>query len=69
MRESKPRLTLTEAYIRHERNHPYKYGLHKTRTAGINGSRLSSRTDRSSVVVSKVQNEQGILLFVHGKLA
>ena len=33
---------------RTQRNHLYEYGLHKTRTARINGSRLSSRPDRSN---------------------
>ena len=47
-RENRPQLTLTEAYIRRERNHLYKYGLQKTRNAGINGSRLSSQPDRSN---------------------
>ena len=40
--------TLAEAYIRRERNHFFENGLHMTRIAGINGSRLSSWTDRSS---------------------
>ena len=39
-RENKPRLTLAAAYVRRERNHLYEYGLHKTRTARINGSWL-----------------------------
>ena len=47
-RQNKSRLTRVEAYISCERNHLYEYGLHKTRTAGINGSRLSSRPDRSN---------------------
>ena len=47
-RENKSRLTRAEAYINRERNHLYEYGSHKTRTAGINGSRLSSRSDRSN---------------------
>ena len=38
MRDDKPRLTLAAAYIRGERNHLYECGLHKMRTAGINGS-------------------------------
>ena len=46
-RENKPRLTLVEAYIRRERNYLYNYGLHKTQTARMNGSRLSSRPDHS----------------------
>ena len=37
-RDNKPRLTLASAYIRGERNHLYECGLHKMRTAGINGS-------------------------------
>ena len=37
-RDNKPRLTLAEAYIRGEKNHLYECGLHKMRTAGINGS-------------------------------
>ena len=44
----KPRLTLAVAYIRGERNHLYECGLHKTQTAGINGSRLSPRPDQSN---------------------
>ena len=47
-RENKPRLTLAVAYIRGERNHLYECRLHKTRTAGINGSRLSPRPDQSN---------------------
>ena len=47
-RENKPRLTLAVAYIRGERNHLFECGLHKTRTAGINGSRLSPRPDQSN---------------------
>ena len=47
-RENKPRLTIAAAYIRRERNHLYEYGLYQTRTARINGSRLSSRPDRSN---------------------
>ena len=42
-RENKSRLTLAAAYIRRERNHLYEYGLYYTRTARINGSRLTSR--------------------------
>ena len=42
-RENKQWLTLAEAHIRCERNHLYEYGLYQTRTARINGSRLSSR--------------------------
>ena len=34
-RDNKP---LAEAYIRGEKNHLYECGLHKMRTAGINGS-------------------------------
>ena len=37
-RDNKPRLTLAKAYIRGEKNHLYECGLHKMRTAGINGS-------------------------------
>ena len=37
-RDNKPQLTLAEAYIRGEKNHLYECGLHKMRTAGINGS-------------------------------
>ena len=44
----KARLTLAVAYIRGETNHLYECGLHKTRTAGINGSRLSPRPDQSN---------------------
>ena len=47
-RENKPRLILAAASIRGERNHLYERGLHKTRTAGINGSRLSPRPDQSN---------------------
>ena len=47
-RDNKPRLTLASAYIRGERNHLYECGLHKMRTAGINGSRLSPRPDQSN---------------------
>ena len=47
-RENKPRLTLAAAYIRGERNHLYEFGLHKTRTAGVNGSLLSPRPDQSN---------------------
>ena len=47
-RENKSRLTRAEAYISRERIHLYEYGLHKTRTAGINGSWLSSRPERSN---------------------
>ena len=39
-RENKPRLTIAAAYVRREGNHLYEYGLHKTRTTSINGSRL-----------------------------
>jgi len=47
-RENKPPLTIAAAYVRLEGNHLYEYGLHKTRTTRINGSRLSTRPDRSS---------------------
>ena len=47
-RENKPRLILAAAYIRGERNHLYEFGLHKTRTAGVNGSLLSPRPDQSN---------------------
>ena len=36
------------AYVRRKRNYFYDYGLHKTRTARINDSRLSSPLDRSN---------------------
>ena len=47
-RENKPRLTPATAYIRGERNHLYECGLHRMRTAGINGSRLGPRPDQSN---------------------
>ena len=47
-REDKLQLTLAAAYIRGKRNHLYECGLHKTRTAGINGSQLSRRPDQSN---------------------
>lgn len=47
-RENKPWLTLAAAYIRREQTHLYGYGIHKTRTARINGSRLSSWPTGSS---------------------
>ena len=37
---------MAAVYIRREGNHLYEYSLYKTRTAGINGSRLSMRQDR-----------------------
>ena len=37
---------MAAAYIRREGNHLYEYSLYKTRTARINGSRLSTRQDR-----------------------
>ena len=42
-RENKLWLTLAAAYIRGKRNHLYECGLHKTQTAGMNGSHLSRR--------------------------
>ena len=39
---------MAAAYIRGERNHLYECSLHKTRTAGINGLRLSPRPDQSN---------------------
>ena len=47
-RKNKPRLTLAAAYISRKRNYLYEYGLNNTPTAGINGSRLDLRPDRSS---------------------
>ena len=47
-REIKPWLSLATAYIRGERNHLYECGLHRMRTAGINGSRLGPRPDQSN---------------------
>ena len=47
-RENKPWLSLATAYIRGERNHLCECGLHKTQTAGINGSRLSPWPDQSN---------------------
>ena len=47
-RENKLQLTLAVAYIRGKMNHLYECGLHKTRTAGINGSQLSRRPDQSN---------------------
>ena len=46
------------AYIRGERNHLYEWGLHKTRTAGINGSRLSPRPDQSNDDVVLVRSSE-----------
>ena len=43
-------------------NHLYEYGLHKTRTARINGSRLSSRPDRSNDDVVYYEASKGISL-------
>ena len=36
---------MAAVYIRCEGNHLYEYSLYKTRTDGINGSRLSTRPD------------------------
>ena len=40
-RQNKPRFTLASANIRRENNYLYEQGLHKNRTARINGSRIS----------------------------
>ena len=42
------------AYMRREGNHLYEYGLHKTRTTRINGSRLSTRPNLSNDDVDSV---------------
>ena len=39
---------MAAAYIRRKGNNLYYYSVHKTRTTSINGSRLSSRPDRSN---------------------
>ena len=39
---------MASAYIKGERNHLYEFGLHKTRTAGMNSSLLSPRPYQSN---------------------